>query len=58
MTIGELIFDWSAIDHVGITESYVTPGTTGTDESTPWDYFRKLESGDRSYLDAAYQTPI
>lgn len=55
-TSGELMFEWSAIDHVALTESYVAPNQsevagTGFSPLSPWDYFHinsvdKNEDGD------------
>ena len=40
---GNVTFQWQSIDHVGVNESYVLPGTTdisgnGLTENTAWDY--------------------
>ena len=41
---GQLLFSWSPIEHVSLSESYVLPGTTevvgsGFGPTSPWDYF-------------------
>lgn len=53
---GDKLFEWRSIDHVGLDESYVLPGTTeisgsGEQPGSPWDYFHinsidKNEAGD------------
>lgn len=35
---GQVRFEWSAIDHIGLTESY-NPLSTAGSLSNPWDYF-------------------
>lgn len=55
-TTNELMFEWSAIEHVALTESYVDPNQsevagTGFSPLSPWDYFHinavdKSEDGD------------
>lgn len=44
LTTGELSFEWSAIEHVALSESYVVPNQTevagtGFSAVSPWDYF-------------------
>jgi len=44
LTTGELSFEWSAIEHVALSEGYVTPNQsevagTGFTAVSPWDYF-------------------
>ncbi|KAK5089183.1 hypothetical protein LTR05_003407 [Lithohypha guttulata] len=56
LTTDELTFEWSAIEHVALTESYVDPNQsevvgTGFNAASPWDYFHinsvdKNEDGD------------
>ncbi|MBA7495356.1 hypothetical protein ES702_05938 [subsurface metagenome] len=61
---GELLFEWSPIDHVALTEGYVLPNTTevvGTalSATSPWDYFHMNsvdKDGDGNYLISARHT--
>ncbi|TRM57114.1 ASST-domain-containing protein [Schizophyllum amplum] len=39
ITSSEVIFEWHSLDHVDPSESYTSPGLTGSDSSSPWDYF-------------------
>ena len=44
LTTGQLSFEWSAIQHVGLSEGYVSPNQsevagTGFSAVSPWDYF-------------------
>ena len=44
LTTGELSFEWSAIEHVALSEGYVSPNQTevagtGFAAASPWDYF-------------------
>jgi hypothetical protein len=59
-----LLFEWSALDHVPLNETFVLPGTTevsgnGLDPTDPWDYFH-INSVDRNaegdYLVSARHT--
>lgn len=34
-----VLFSWSALDYLDPADSYATPGSTGTSESDPWDWF-------------------
>lgn len=41
---GQKLFEWRSLDHVGVDESFVLPGTTeisgsGEHPESPWDYF-------------------
>ncbi|KIW56762.1 hypothetical protein PV05_05395 [Exophiala xenobiotica] len=41
---GKVLFEWTSLDHVHPSESYVDPGTTeisgsGENPASPWDYF-------------------
>ena len=55
---GACVFGWNSIDHVGVEESYVPPGTTeisgnGESPEMPWDYFH-INSVDKSSFDGGY----
>ncbi|KAJ9658263.1 hypothetical protein H2198_003836 [Neophaeococcomyces mojaviensis] len=61
LTTGELVFEWSAVEHVAISEGYVSPNQsevagTGFDARSPWDYFHINsvdKNGDGDYLVSA-----
>ncbi|KIK57482.1 hypothetical protein GYMLUDRAFT_98597 [Collybiopsis luxurians FD-317 M1] len=36
---GKALFTWEASDHVDVTSCYADPGSSGTSESNPWDFF-------------------
>lgn len=64
LTTGDLTFEWRAIEHVALSESYVLPNQsevagTGFSPASPWDYFHinsvdKNQDGD--YLISARHT--
>lgn len=59
-----LIFEWSALDHVPLSESFVMPSTTevsgdGFSPTSPWDYFHINsvdQNADGDYLVSARHT--
>ncbi|KAK5953115.1 hypothetical protein OHC33_005683 [Knufia fluminis] len=61
MTTGELNFEWSAMEHVALSEGYVSPNQsevagTGFNAASPWDYFHMNsvdKNGDGDYLISA-----
>ena len=61
---GELMFEWSAIEHVALSEGYVFPNSTevvgsGTSSDSPWDYFHMNsidENDDGDYIISARHT--
>ena len=36
---GNLIFSWRASDHFSTNDSYADPGSTGSSQSSPYDFF-------------------
>lgn len=64
LTTGELEFEWSAIEHIALTEGYVLPNTTeiigtGFNPTSPWDYFHINsvdKNADGDYLISARHT--
>ena len=58
---GRLLFSWSAIDHVPLSDGYVPPNSTevvgsGLSAGSPWDYFHMNsidENSDGDYLISA-----
>lgn len=48
---GKGLFTWSALEHVNPSDCYVSPGSTGSEES-PWDYFHinSIEKSGGNYL--------
>jgi hypothetical protein len=60
----ELLFEWSAFEHVGLDEAMVQPNTTevvgtGLSATSPWDYFHVNsmdENADGDYLISARHT--
>ncbi|EXJ93564.1 hypothetical protein A1O1_01956 [Capronia coronata CBS 617.96] len=60
----QLLFEWSAIDHVPLEESFVLPDTTevsgnGFTSTSPWDYFHINsvdQNADGDYLVSARHT--
>ncbi|KAK4936345.1 hypothetical protein LTR10_022773 [Elasticomyces elasticus] len=61
---GELQFEWSALDHVGVNETFVLPDSTevsgdGLNPTSPWDYFHINSvdlNSDGDYLVSARHT--
>ena len=61
---GELQFEWSALDHVGLNETFVLPDSTevsgdGLNPTSPWDYFHINSvdlNSDGDYLISARHT--
>lgn len=39
ITTGDVLWMWSPLDHVPLSESHWPLTTTGTNQSTPWDFF-------------------
>lgn len=48
---GKGLFVWNALEHVNPSDCYVSPGSTGTEDS-PWDYFHinSIEKSQGNYL--------
>lgn len=52
MTSGKVLFEWSSLDHIPLSETYATLGLSpvvgnGLSNTTPWDYFH-INSVDKS----------
>jgi hypothetical protein len=53
--LGEELFTWHSLDHVDPSLCYASPGSTGTAESNPWDYFVRIfnQEGGEATADAS-----